>query len=389
MQGDIAYIKDRNEHLILRQSEARKKVEEIQKAVEAFEADLQDYEQAEQKYKAVNEALIEAQQEYKSAQSKIESLQTELSGLRGLFAGMRKRALEEQIEKENRELQSKQDMIQSLEGQCKRAMEKRRERPVMSIPEIAVPDLPDEREVTYQCAKIYAEVQLYGEAGREYNKIRGYKDVDSIIEKDGSIAAVANDDWRGQFAVGNTVQWGRYEQDGDSSNGAEVIEWLVLANNGDTATLISKYGLDARAYSTNMQNVTWENCSLRSWLNGEFLNAAFSAVERSILETVTVTADKNPKYSTDPGKDTQDTVFLLSVAEANALFDSGKARKCQATSYAKLQGADVSCWWWLRSPGIYSNRAANVDDDGSVYYSGNGVLNQNGVVRPVVVVRLK
>ena len=401
VQGDIAYIKDRNEHLILRQSEARKKVEEIRKAAEekakaahtaaeTYEADLQAYELAEQKYIAVNEALKEAQQDYKSAQSGIASLQTELAGLHGLFSGRRKRELEEQIKRETRELQSNQARIQSLMEQCERATAERRERPVMPVAEIDAPDLPDDREVAYQCAKIYAEVRLYDDAGREYNKIRGYKDVDNIIENNDNMAASV---WRAHFETGNTVTYGQYEQDNDTANSKEAIEWIVLANDGETVTLISKYGLDVKPYSTTFTGVTWDSCILRKWLNGEFLNAAFSEEERAKLETVMVKADKNPDYSTNPGKATQDKVFLLSIAEANALYSSNDGRKCQATAYAKAQGAsmnvDGNSWWWLRSPGGTGSRASYVYAGGSVDMYGRDVTRDGGVVRPVVVLRLK
>ena len=35
------------------------------------------------------------------------------------------------------------------------------------------------------------------------------------------------------------------------------------------------------------------NCTLRTWLNGTLLQAAFSAEEQKRLQTVTVSADKN------------------------------------------------------------------------------------------------
>lgn len=244
-------------------------------------------------------------------------------------------------------------------------------------------------ESQYQKAAALNTAGKYDEAYTIYAALTGYKDVDSLIENDDNIAAAA---WRAQFDAGNTVQFGRYEQDNNTSNGVEAIEWIVLANDGDTATLISKYALDARPYNTEGKSVTWETCTLRKWLNGDFLNTAFSAEEQARLETVTVTADKNPKYDTDPGNDTQDKVFLLSIDEVNTLFSGDEARRCQATAYAKAHGAYVSdsgnSWWWLRSPGYGTNYAAHVHYVGSVGNYGNRVNNESEVVRPVVVLRL-
>lgn len=110
------------------------------------------------------------------------------------------------------------------------------------------------------------------------------------------------------------------------------------------------------------------------------------------METVTVTADQNPNYNTDPGNDTQDKVFLLSIDEVNRYFAADDVRVCMPTQTAVANGAwpdDVgACWWWLRSPGRNSKSAARVLSDGSVYDYGNRVIRVNGTVRPVVVLRL-
>ena len=94
--------------------------------------------------------------------------------------------------------------------------------------------------------------------------------------------------------------------------------------------------------------------------------------------TTTVTAEKNSLYDTDPGNDTTDKVFLLSITEVKKYFSSNKARKCAPTDYAIAQGADTNtsnglCCWWLRSPGITSHYAAHVGSDGSVSYFGDDV----------------
>lgn len=39
-------------------------------------------------------------------------------------------------------------------------------------------------------------------------------------------------------------------------------------------------------------------------------------------------------------------------------------------------------WWWLRSPGINSKNAANVNANGNINVNGNNVNNAEGGVRP-------
>lgn len=201
------------------------------------------------------------------------------------------------------------------------------------------------------------------------------------------------------YSVGSTVSFGLYNQDNDVANVLEPIEWLVLTNDGQTVTMISKYGLDSKQYNTEYIAVTWETCTLRRWLNNEFLNAAFTTEEQARLETVTVTADPNPEFTTDPGNDTQDRVFLLSIDEVNRYFETDDDRMCVPTMTAVVNGVYThtntgTCWWWLRSPGYSSYDVARVDDDGHVNSSGlvsvQGRFNEgyNVAIRPVVVLRL-
>ena len=201
--------------------------------------------------------------------------------------------------------------------------------------------------------------------------------------------------------VGSYVYFGAYEQDNNTSNGKEDIEWLVLANEGNKALVISKYALDCQQYNTSFRSETWETCSLRKWLNGTFLSAAFSSEEQNSIISSTVTADKNPSYSTSPGNNTTDKVFLLSITEVNKYFNSRDARKCDPTDYAiaqaqgawkndnyKTDGLVTPYYWWLRSPGITCYNAAYVNSDGSVDGSGGSVRNDYAAVRPTLWINL-
>ena len=194
--------------------------------------------------------------------------------------------------------------------------------------------------------------------------------------------------------VGDIVYFGAYEQDNNTSNGKENIEWLVLAKENNRVLVISDKALDCQTYNSSITSVTWETCTLRKWLNTDFVNDAFSDGEKAMIPTVMVSADKNPQYDTDPGNATKDKVFLLSIVEAEKYFTSDEARKCVPTEYAISNGAYTSdsytkggkatCWWWLRSPGCYQSSAAFVDFDGSVGRGGHYVDNDISAVRPAM-----
>lgn len=230
------------------------------------------------------------------------------------------------------------------------------------------------------------------------NYVRAYKILRSLDGYENS--AELADSIRGEYKVGiikdvkvgDCLLLGVYEQDKNTSNGKEDIEWLVLDVKGDQALIISKYALDCRAYNTEHRNVTWETCSMRKWLNSEFLETASADAERNIIKSSTVSAGKNLEYGTPAGNNTIDHVFLLSISEADQYFDSDDERICEPTEYAFSKGAHIvgdidKCQWWLRSPGLAQTITAVVSGQGDVYAHGNVVISAMGV-RPAMWINL-
>ena len=180
-----------------------------------------------------------------------------------------------------------------------------------------------------------------------------------------------------------------------------------MDRDGDKALLISKYGLDAKQYDPDWPGaITWENCSLRTWLNNEFMQKAFSREEQKIILTTDVDNSRSQgyiKWYTDGGNNTKDQVFLLSYAEANRYFNvtysnsQNTVSRIEPTAYAIKNGAYISSsyktadgaaagWWWLRSPGGEQCSAARVDHFGMPNYSW--VSNPDVCVRPAMWVKL-
>ena len=132
---------------------------------------------------------------------------------------------------------------------------------------------------------------------------------------------------------------------------------------------------------------------MRTWLNGEFLNKAFSEEEQEKILTTTVSADKNPEYGTNPGSVVKDRVFLLSVTEAQKLFAGNAARDWSPTAYASQQVGDLpvpgrNCW--LRTPGMDSSMVATVNTGGEIFCQGDSCFGgQNNFVRPVIWIETK
>ncbi len=217
--------------------------------------------------------------------------------------------------------------------------------------------------------------------------------------------------------AGDYITFGAYEQDNNTANGKEPIEWIVLDvdNEANRALVISRYGLDAHRFDVSVYQ-GWDKSEIRSWLNSTFLNEAFTAEEQKAIATTTVKTGNNDEWAAfekkkgwsydnvSGGADTQDKVFLLSLEEAMAYggystladfyYNGTDKMKAVPTKYAVAQGAypyegsdsnymlngTGCCWWWLRSPGCYGYCASEVISDGRLHLSD--VSNTLDVVRP-------
>ena len=165
--------------------------------------------------------------------------------------------------------------------------------------------------------------------------------------------------------VGKRFEFGSYPQ---GANGeVKPITWRVLRRGGDSLLVISEYGLAAEPYNEKLEKITWETCSLRRWLNGEFMDKAFNGQERSLIMTTSLSGNAGPA--------TEDRIFLLSEEEAESLFSDDRDRIVRPTEYAVKNGAsaddDGNAWWWLRSRGSNATHAVLAEPDGDISYRGN------------------
>jgi len=189
---------------------------------------------------------------------------------------------------------------------------------------------------------------------------------------------------------GDTVTYGSYEQDNDTGNGAEPIEWRVLDNQGGKLLLIVNIGLECVPYHTEYTDITWENCYMRQWLNSDFIAKAFTAQEQERIESTVLKNEDHPVHGTEGGNDTTDKVFLLSLSELETYLPEKESRQILPSAYMSAhgsltsQGAGKYAWWFLRSPGINSSAASNVYGSGVINEPGNDVNYATGAARAVM-----
>lgn len=204
--------------------------------------------------------------------------------------------------------------------------------------------------------------------------------------------------------IGETLVFGRYEQDNNLENGPEQIEWEVLEIEDNTATLISKYGLDSVPYNEKLANVSWENCSLRAWLNGEFYEQAFNENEKSSIriesipnESRKIEIGRTPvaywwgtrwqmdyQHDISNGKNTEESVYVLDIKEYYKYSFSYSG----PTAYAESKNLKKNRWggtqWWLRTRVADKNNAFT----NLIEHEGMSVNSQGILIRPVIRINL-
>ena len=188
---------------------------------------------------------------------------------------------------------------------------------------------------------------------------------------------------------------------GSNYNIIEPIEWRVLASEGGKLLLFAEKVLDVQQYYTALIGMTWENSSMRAFLNGgsgnpcgySFIGLAFNTAEKAAIQTTTVHTPDNVPDKTYGGNDTQDKLFLLSTEE---LGEYGVTRVAAGTNFLGFgsgQDGEASAWF-LRSPGqgikydtgeeppwSNSEGVMRVFSDGTLAHQG---VNQLDGVRPAM-----
>ena len=232
-----------------------------------------------------------------------------------------------------------------------------------------------------------------------------------------------------QVRIGDIITLGRFEQDNNRNNGVEAIEWQVLAVENGRALLLSRYGLDTMLYNDvpetvkdtgsfkfygwdwdgdgvvdvsfepdesddwddAPEDVTWEECTLRKWLNKDFYQVAFTNQEQGRIREVANKNPENPDFPTGGEKDTLDRIFLLSIDEVYRYLSGSEALDCWATPFAVANGAYVAnhngpSYWWLRTPGYarYAAAIVGVSPDGSYVITHGYHVDTSCVVRPAL-----
>jgi len=186
------------------------------------------------------------------------------------------------------------------------------------------------------------------------------------------------------------------------------IKWRILKQTGNKAVLLTDRMPDTYPFNEAYTDTSWSDCSLRQWLNSDFISRAFTTAEIDAIEVTDVKNDANYYFGTDCGPDTKDRVFVLSESEtfssplakeygfSNSDSGNNPARRFRSTLYAKCRGAWWSpvegyfgnAFWFMRTIGYTKANVVYVGETGDTYNRGIVVTCNDAAILPAITLDL-
>lgn len=247
------------------------------------------------------------------------------------------------------------------------------------------------KDQKYNSAILLMDEKKYKEAISIFESISFHRDSkEKIAECEKNLfideyGQEAYDRW-GIVEVGDTILFGEYKQDHWLNYDSKPLEWIVLDMKDGKIFLTTKYAISCEPFFTSFfGNLTWQDSSIRTWLNKSFFTTAFSEAEKQLIATVIHSETYNYVITTTPEDFITDKIFLLSVSEVKKYFSNSQDMICTPTQYAQgLGDCDNPCSWWLRNTRGNGDtfRISKTGEIALVY--GQPLLSREFCVRPAM-----
>ena len=281
---------------------------------------------------------------------------------------------------------------------------------------------PDGKEVTYSLVSFgsYPQSEIVAESGAGsensivdaalYDKLEKADWKSNELELDGKryLRLSSNEE--------NDIECTRYFV-------FEPLIWRALEVRDGTVLLLSNSAVECEPFQRDLQDVSWENCTLRSWLNGydasanasaidysgngeSFLEIAFSDKEQEAILETAVRNEANYYFGMDSGEKTNDRIFPLAESEI-FIYDSAqihgfsrrdevadRAKQFQPTDYAIRKGiwyeqdGSRNVFWITRTTGYTHANVVYVDESGYMFNRGILVTCKDAAIIPALVLDL-
>ena len=174
----------------------------------------------------------------------------------------------------------------------------------------------------------------------------------------------------------------RHPEDYESGLGQIIafgnMNWRILEKEDDRVFLLKDSAMHKNQVTGEIltfhdhetDQLTWENSSIRQWLNDAdstdpekdppgFLGAQFTDEERKLILDTELRGARNNDYNIPAGNPTVDKVFLLTAEEVKYYSSMEPAR---------IPKSETN--WWIRTPGKYAGSMAFVNPERTVMSYG-------------------
>lgn len=274
---------------------------------------------------------------------------------------------------------------------------------------------PDGKTVTYTLVQFGSYPQ--SEVLPDSSNASSYSIVDTKLYD-----ALENGDWQNNEWIYKNQKYLRVIDESGAAHYFvyEPLIWRVLEVEDGTALLMSDSAIDCEPFQSVLQDVSWENCTLRSYLNGysadqntasidysddNFLDKAFTKEEQNAILEYYVRNEENYYFDVDSGNTTMDKIFLPAESEL-FIHDSSvihgfsrrdevadRAKQFQPTDYALFKGAwsasdTKNVFWFTRTTGYTHANVVYVDESGSMFNRGILVTCSDAAVIPCLILDL-
>lgn len=192
-----------------------------------------------------------------------------------------------------------------------------------------------------------------------FRALGDYRDSAALAEKCADFLA---------WEKGNVVEYGHLD--------GQPIRWRVLEEDGRGRLLFAEAPVAFLPYNRERDHANWSECSLRRWLNKDFMEKCFTLPERMDILLTPVRNDAEERWRVENGPNTRDKAFVFNWPELEGYFPTKEGRACGQ-------------WYWLRGFGWSMLSPMAIYTDGTLYEYGVNKNSEEVGVRPAMWVRKK
>ncbi len=217
---------------------------------------------------------------------------------------------------------------------------------------------------------LISEAEVYQEQKKKIDLLKEeLNKIETALNSKAETTSVNPYDLYKSIQIGDVVYFGTYENRKEDYH----FKWRVIDKKKNELLLLMDCCLKEIPFSNERSKITWENSSLRIWLNSVFLEEAFSENETELIKQT------NVKCKYDQIEETEDFLFLLSDDETEQYLPVQDDR----IAFPLIKNNAVG-WWWLRTVDHKTDSVLFIDSIGRIRKEGRSANDTTVFARPAM-----